>query len=168
LRALECSRQVRDAECREHRAQRAGRKYLASCEEFAAGRYQEAEDGVLSLFLIAETAELSQATGHTVLDLRSESQERRAGEERRRAPRLPLPAGVAGTTATGHLVELLNTSPGGLLLRSIHPVRAGERHLLRVPDNEAGCVTLEVSVVHAENVAESWGQYFFAGVALAN
>jgi hypothetical protein len=65
-------------------------------------------------------------------------------------------------------VELLNISPGGWLLRSTHPVRAGERHVLRIPDNDLGCVTFDVNVVHAERATDSWGGFVLAGVALAS
>jgi hypothetical protein len=125
---------------------------------------------VLSLFGFEHAAERSQATSaHASLDhLLDEAERHCTREERRRAPRQPLPSGAAGTTATGHLVELLNISPGGLLLRSIFPVRAGERHMLRVPDHNLGCVTLAVNVVRAETVAESWGQFVLAGVTLAD
>ena len=129
---------------------------------------------MLSLFGFDNPTELAQAKeyvslNHLVADdhVVDDAGHSIEGEDRRRTPRLPLPSGAAGTTATGHLVELLNISPGGMLLRSVHPVRAGERHVLRVPDSNLGCVTLTVNVVHAESVAESWGRFVLAGVALA-
>lgn len=124
---------------------------------------------MLSLFGFENPTELSHTEEHASLDrLATDVTDRNEREDRRRTPRQPLPSGAAGTTATGHLVELLNISPGGMLLRSVHPVRAGERHVLRVPDHDLGCVTLKVSVVHAESVAEEWGQVVLAGVALAD
>jgi hypothetical protein len=130
------------------------------------------ETTVLSLFGFENLTELSHTKEHTSLDrLTADAVDQAVDqierEDRRRTPRLPLPSGAAGTTATGHLVELLNISPGGMLLRSVHPVRPGERHVLRVPDHDLGCVTLTVNVVHAESVAESWGRFVLAGVALA-
>lgn len=114
------------------------------------------------------SAEVIDARALDEVDLSILDDERSAhGEERRRAPRTVLPRGAAGTTATGHLVELLNVSPGGLLLRSVHPVRSGERHRLRVPDAELGCVTFDVNVIHAQPVAESWGEFVLAGVEMA-
>jgi hypothetical protein len=123
---------------------------------------------VLSLFgSLAAVEALSPATEHPMLSRRTEQEEHGDGDERRHAPRLTLPPGVAGTTATGHLVELLNISPRGLLLRSTHPVREGERHVLRVPD-ATGWVTFEVNVVHAERADDSWGGFVLAGVERTN
>jgi hypothetical protein len=129
----------------------------------------ESEAGVLNLFGPSSDTALSHTTEQSGLECRTELADIHGdGEERRQAPRVPLPVGVAATTASGHLVELLNTSPGGWLLRSTHPVRAGERHVLRIPDNDFGCVTIDVNVVHAERSADSWGGFVVAGVALAS